>query len=475
MYGGITRAAAREVASKLYIQDMSKTRITALAMMAVCMLLAWTSAQAGQVGFTNVGAHEPIAITPDKTTGLDMIYVVFDTQGVGMTYTPTSDRAVTWYIYGSQGGGYAEEITTGVTYDGSVSTLEQVTGDRGYIIEEGTDRTYIWVTNYADHYFKISSVDWAVTGCSDVSLLFYGSGEAIVYYSITGARQVLDREIEVSYDNMVWDDTTHWSQQTVVEKFESMGDVTSISQPLCQTTFLVSGDQFLAQWNLTEEAETQTFTPMAVGCEATAVQEERNNNNEKGSSDGSLGGSAPCHIVFTGYPAGEVTYRIWEMSTDEEFENVEMQFNQDEVDYTFTTAGTWYMRYMVANNDGSCEAYSETFTITVGESELVCPNVFSPGSTEGVNDVWKVSYKSLVEFHCWIFNRWGNLIYEFTDPGDGWDGTYRGKLVDTGTYYYVVTAVGSDGVKYKKRGDINILRWKQGSSSGGTTTDTTTE
>jgi len=201
------------------------------------------------------------------------------------------------------------------------------------------------------------------------------------------------------------------------------------------------------------------------------VQDTRDNDNEKGNDDSGLGGSAPCHIVFTGYPTDAVVYREWEMATDEEFENVTLQFNQDEVDYTFNEAGTWYMRYTVANADGSCESYSETFTITVGESELVCPNVFSPGTTEGVNDVWKVSYKSLVEFHCWIFNRWGVLMKEFTDPGDGWDGTYRGKLVDTGTYYYVVTAVGSDGVKYKKKGDINILRWKEG--GGSTTTDTT--
>ena len=120
---------------------------------------------------------------------------------------------------------------------------------------------------------------------------------------------------------------------------------------------------------------------------------------------------------------------------------------------------------MVANAAGSCEAYSDNFQITVSESQLGIgprgdlPNVFAPGSTEGV---WKVSYKSLVEFHCWIFNRWGNLVFEFTDPDLGWDGTYHGKQVDTGVYYYVVTATGSDGVKYKKRGDITVLHYKRG-------------
>ena len=38
--------------------------------------------------------------------------------------------------------------------------------------------------------------------------------------------------------------------------------------------------------------------------------------------------------------------------------------------------------------------------------------------------------------------------------------------MDTGVYYYVVTALGSDGVKYKKRGDITILRYKKGEGSG---------
>jgi hypothetical protein len=60
-------------------------------------------------------------------------------------------------------------------------------------------------------------------------------------------------------------------------------------------------------------------------------------------------------------------------------------------------------------------------------------------------------------------------VYEFTDPDGGWDGTYNGRLVDPGVYYYVITATGSDGKKYKKRGDINILHYKKGASSGGGT------
>ena len=144
-----------------------------------------------------------------------------------------------------------------------------------------------------------------------------------------------------------------------------------------------------------------------------------------------------------------------------------MTFSQDEVQYTFEEAGTTYWRFYGANSDGSCEYFGDPIPVNIGESVLICPNFFSPGTTEEVNDVWKVSYKSIVEFHCWIYNRWGNLIKEFTDPSDGWDGTYRGKLVGTGVYFYVIRAKGSDGKEYKLSGDINILHYQRRDIGGG--------
>lgn len=436
---------------------MNKRIITLMA-----AALALLSAM-GQVSFTGVGEYPVIEVEPDINTGLDKIYVVYDTQGVGMSYASTSGERAVWYSFDSRGGGFAETIP-GVQWDGYATSISQLLPNSGYIIEEGTDRYYCWVVNYADYYLSLNDMFFENDQpCSLLSFRIDGSAPRIPYTTINGRAETLDRDIKLSYSNLVWDDSTHWEETTVIETFESLDDGIQIDQPLCNTVFLLTGDRFLKQWGLEEGIESGYYTTQAVSCGSSAVQEMRGNNNEKGLDSG-LGGSAPCHIVFTGYPTDAVVYRVWEMATDPDFENVILQYNQDEVDYVFTDAGTYYMRYMVANASGSCEYYGETYTITVSESELVCPNVFSPGSTEGVNDVWKVSYKSLVEFHCWIFNRWGTLVCEFTDPGSGWDGTYNGRLVDTGVYYYVVTALGSDGVKYKKRGDITILRYKKGAA-----------
>jgi hypothetical protein len=98
-----------------------------------------------------------------------------------------------------------------------------------------------------------------------------------------------------------------------------------------------------------------------VDCRSTAEQQDYGMDVL---SDG-FEGWAPCHIVFTGYPTDAVVYRAWEMATDAEFENVIKRFNQDEVDYTFMDAGTYYMRYMVTNEDGSCNAYGKSHVIKV--------------------------------------------------------------------------------------------------------------
>ena len=158
---------------------------------------------------------------------------------------------------------------------------------------------------------------------------------------------------------------------------------------------------------------------------------------------------------------------------DIEFENISMRFNELETTHTFLDYGTYYVRFMASNDAGTCDYYGATYEISVGESRLECPNAFSPGATEGVNDEWKVSYKSITSFECHIFNRWGIKVAEFSDPSQGWDGRHNGKLVPAGVYYYVIKARGADGRDYDLKGDINIINYN--GTLNGTTSNPATE
>lgn len=92
-------------------------------------------------------------------------------------------------------------------------------------------------------------------------------------------------------------------------------------------------------------------------------------------------------------------------------------------------------------------------------SILTFPNGFSPNGDD-FNPTFKPKqYQNIEEFHAYIFNRWGQKLYEWDDvSADGWDGTYRGKPVKQGTYFVLVKARGSDGQEFNIRKDVNLLR-----------------
>ena len=135
-------------------------------------------------------------------------------------------------------------------------------------------------------------------------------------------------------------------------------------------------------------------------------------------------------------------------------ENTDLEFNQSGLHRIilyakFTKDG----QVIEQNNEDS------PLTLTISESFLQMPNAFSPNG-DGINDIYKAKdgYQSLTEFHAYIFNRWGQKLYEWNDPAGGWDGTYKGKPVKDGVYFCLVKAKGADGKTYNIKKDVNLLR-----------------
>ena len=413
-----------------------------------------------QISF-NGNSKAVVDEVPPRSTGLDHVFVLKNLTGVSMTYPGSGTDLVKWYRFGEQGAAYATEITSGITQSGATSTLSGVE-NCGYAIEQNGTFTYVWVIDYSSCELILNDITTDEgSDCNTATITVSGSGRDLEFYTITGVRNTLDRQMKLQYTNLVWnDELTQWVETDTVEYEHSFKPTIVLPAPYCNTTFTLSGDKYLEAWDEEVAVTSGTYVTKAVNVMTKAVQQSRNNDNERGSQEESstLGGSAPVDITFTAYCTDAIIHYEWQMALDQDFDDIQLRLNQEEVSQNFTEAGTFYWRFIGSNSDGSCEAYSETYTVSIGTSDLLCPNVFSPGSSEGVNDVWKVSYRSIVDFHCWIYNRWGIQVAEFTDPGQGWDGRYNGKIVGSGVYFYVIKARGSDGKNYKLSGDINVIR-----------------
>ena len=415
--------------------------------------------------------HKVITEKPEASTGLNHIYVLNSLNGVQMIYTASTTSPVTWYKYSNFGGGYAEEVT-GVKQSGKTYTLNLTgSGDMGYIIEEGSNRYYCWVVDHSQHPLTLNSLRFAAEqDCDMTELIFQGSAKRIVYYTINGQAKELNRDIKLTYNTLEYNETSETYDQVVAEKsYPYLNTAFRTNAPLCNTEFTLSGDKYLKAWGMEESITSEYFNTLAVEAKTSATQTIRENDNEQ-KDETPLGGSAPCEIEFKAICTDAAIFQEWQMAADADFENITMRINEPITTYTFREHGTTYVRFVASNAAGSCNYYSDTYEVFVGESHLECPNSFSPDASEGVNDEWKVSYKSLISFECYIFNRWGVKVAEFTDPAQGWDGKYNGKYVPSGVYYYVIKAEGADGKKYKLNGDINIIKYS--GVTGNSTTPT---
>lgn len=195
-----------------------------------------------------------------------------------------------------------------------------------------------------------------------------------------------------------------------------------------------------------------------------------------------ISGSAPLTARF--YANAENTgswtaHYEWRFTMAEENDPYLIRYEEN-TEYTFTKAGSHKIElYATFTQGNDTVAYiqeywadSEPIRVTISESKLEMPNAFSPNG-DGINDMYKAKsgYQSLVEFHAYIFNRWGQKLYEWTNPADGWDGTYNGKDVKEGVYYVLVKAKGADGRKYNIKRDVNLLRGYDETAGSGTVTE----
>ncbi len=209
-------------------------------------------------------------------------------------------------------------------------------------------------------------------------------------------------------------------------------------------------------------------------------------------------GSAPITATMTAYVAyetsdGEVveypdatfygSWRVWKEGGQMEEPTISNPSNP--VEFIFRSAGRdsiAFEGYVEIDHGDRIDKIlitpeyvrtnQQIFSVKTYESKLQFPNAFSPNGDQ-YNQYFKAKeVQSIVEFHATIYNRWGQKLYEWDNPNEGWDGTYHGKAVKDGVYYIQVKAKGADGQVFNIKKDVNLLR---GFDETTTTTGGTTE
>src|SRR5690554_4052846 len=111
----------------------------------------------------------------------------------------------------------------------------------------------------------------------------------------------------------------------------------------------------------------------------------------------------------------------------------------------------------ITSPDGCTSQDSIFIEIDEPCGKIQLPTVFSPNG-DGLNDQFCVIGNCIFSMQLQIFNRWGEKMFETNDVNECWDGTFRGELVNTGTYIFKLNGVRSDGSNFEESGNINLVR-----------------
>lgn len=109
------------------------------------------------------------------------------------------------------------------------------------------------------------------------------------------------------------------------------------------------------------------------------------------------------------------------------------QNGSTEPSFTVTEPGI----YSVSINH-ECGMVRDEVIIRKGTCRIAIPNAFTPGKASN-NTFRLMNAAGLKAFSLQVFNRWGQLIFQTTDPARGWDGNFGSTQQPAGTYIYMIS------------------------------------
>ncbi len=340
----------------------------------------------------------------------------------------------------------------GVSYQwykySSTNTFEPIAGatasyfdnvsESGYRVEvEAADgnKTNYYCWNFVP-LMQIDSIGTtpAKNACNNLRLTAYVSKPLIYYNHYRSDTPAF--EVDYGYS---------WSSTPTGPIEGQTGQSHMIDAPLVDTDyFVIVGNKF-----------SPTLTPAEIALEYTAIAVEAKYSFEtEGVADNeATEGSAPMIVRFTDESLGKIT--DWEWT----FGDAGKDFVSDPI-FTFQKfAEDGYPVVLIVRNlDAGCESETDAEVFTVKEMVIKAPNAFTPFSSPGDNDQFRVYYRSVNKFNMVIYNRWGRKVYHSSNPDVGWDGHIGSRRAEPGVYFFKVEAEGfNPGEREKLEGAVHLI------------------
>ena len=134
--------------------------------------------------------------------------------------------------------------------------------------------------------------------------------------------------------------------------------------------------------------------------------------------------------------------------------------------HTYADTGLYVVTLSVSSDSGCVASYTDTLVfVPCANGEInppAVPTAFTPNN-DGHNDILYVMGGPFKELHFRIYNEWGNEIFSSDSQSVGWDGTYKGQVVQEGVYVVKLRYMSNctAGMEYEAIRHVTVLPRKR--------------
>jgi gliding motility-associated-like protein len=139
--------------------------------------------------------------------------------------------------------------------------------------------------------------------------------------------------------------------------------------------------------------------------------------------------------------------------------------------YEYITIGSYFSPTSISSVEMDTSGYIDGAYYFIDDVELICtddlcyvpsviemPNIFTPNGDFTNETFQPVVFEEFENYSIVIVNRWGDVLYNGTNPNYGWDGNYSGEKCSEGVYHWLIKYETLDGLSQSKNGFMQLVR-----------------
>lgn len=245
------------------------------------------------------------------------------------------------------------------------------------------------------------------------------------------------------------------SYDTIDVKMNALPVVTLDPNPnLCKddTRILDAGEGFVTYlWN--DGSAEKTFAANSIGTYSVSVTDI---HGCKGSGTTTITSIVPVPSSFLPPDTAICSYGKFELRPIQSYKKYLWSTNATSPKITVTQIGTYWLRVTDNNN---CIGND---SIIVNEKECIMgffiPSAFTPND-DGKNDSFKpLLLGNVKQFQFSVFNKWGQVVFQTSELGKGWDGAFSGKKQSADIFVWTCTYQFEGGEVKSAKGTVALIR-----------------